>query len=71
MAWRIGVDTGGTFTDVVAVNEATGKRYVRKTSSTPDDPSLAVDESLPSFADNPMRAMIPANAAVTPAPMSA
>lgn len=41
MAWRIGVDTGGTFTDVVAVDEATGRRYVRKTSSTPDDPSRA------------------------------
>ena len=41
MAWRIGVDTGGTFTDVVAVNEQTGQRFVRKTSSTPDDPSRA------------------------------
>ncbi len=41
MAWRIGVDTGGTFTDIVAVDESTGQRYVRKTSSTPDDPSRA------------------------------
>jgi len=41
MSWRIGVDTGGTFTDVVAVDEVTGQRYVRKTSSTPDDPSRA------------------------------
>jgi N-methylhydantoinase A len=41
MAWRIGVDTGGTFTDIVAVNEATGQRHVRKTSSTPADPSEA------------------------------
>lgn len=41
MAWRIGVDTGGTFTDIVAVNEATGQRFVRKTSSTPADPSEA------------------------------
>ena len=41
MVWRIGVDTGGTFTDVVLVNEATGRRHVRKTSSTPDDPSRA------------------------------
>lgn len=46
MAWRIGVDTGGTFTDVVAVNEATGKRYVRKTSSTPDDPSRAFTQGI-------------------------
>lgn len=41
MAWRIGVDTGGTFTDIVAVNEDTGQRFVRKTSSTPADPSEA------------------------------
>jgi N-methylhydantoinase A len=41
MSWRIGVDTGGTFTDVVAVDESTGQRQVRKTSSTPDDPSRA------------------------------
>lgn len=41
MTWRIGVDTGGTFTDIVAVNEDTGERSVHKTSSTPHDPSLA------------------------------
>jgi N-methylhydantoinase A len=41
MSWRIGVDTGGTFTDVVAVNESTGERRIHKTSSTPDDPSRA------------------------------
>jgi len=41
MAWRIGVDTGGTFTDLVAVDERTGERHIRKTSSTPDDPSRA------------------------------
>jgi N-methylhydantoinase A len=41
MSWRIGVDTGGTFTDVVAVDESTGQRHVHKTSSTPDDPSRA------------------------------
>ena len=46
MAWRIGVDTGGTFTDVVAVDEATGQRHVRKTSSTPDDPSRAFTQGI-------------------------
>ncbi len=46
MAWRIGVDTGGTFTDVVAVNESTGQRFVRKTSSTPDDPSRAFSHGI-------------------------
>jgi N-methylhydantoinase A len=39
--WRIGVDTGGTFTDGVAIDEATGRRAERKTSSTPDDPARA------------------------------
>lgn len=46
MAWRIGVDTGGTFTDVVAVDETTGRRHVRKTSSTPDDPSRAFTQGI-------------------------
>jgi len=37
---RIGIDTGGTFTDVVAYNEATGELTVTKTPTTPADPSL-------------------------------
>ena len=36
---RIGVDTGGTFTDVVALDEDTGELTSTKTPSTPDDPS--------------------------------
>ncbi len=39
---RIGIDTGGTFTDVVAVDEATGEIFTTKTPSTPADPSLGV-----------------------------
>jgi N-methylhydantoinase A len=38
-ALRIGVDTGGTFTDVVAFDPATGEVTVTKTPSTPDDPA--------------------------------
>jgi N-methylhydantoinase A len=38
-AIRIGIDTGGTFTDVVAVEEATGRIITTKTPSTPADPS--------------------------------
>jgi N-methylhydantoinase A len=37
---RIGIDTGGTFTDVVAVDEDTGELAVTKTPSTPADPSV-------------------------------
>ncbi|MFD2090833.1 hydantoinase/oxoprolinase family protein [Blastococcus deserti] len=36
---RIGIDTGGTFTDVVAVDEATGATTTTKTPSTPADPA--------------------------------
>lgn len=42
MRYRIGVDTGGTFTDVALVEEATGKTAITKVPSTPDNPSLAV-----------------------------
>ncbi len=36
---RIGIDTGGTFTDVVALDERTGTLTTTKTPSTPDDPA--------------------------------
>jgi N-methylhydantoinase A len=36
---RIGIDTGGTFTDVVAVDEGTGEVATTKTPSTPADPA--------------------------------
>ncbi|HEX6255193.1 MAG TPA: hydantoinase/oxoprolinase family protein [Euzebyales bacterium] len=39
MTLRIGVDTGGTFTDVVAFDSASGTVTITKTPSTPDDPA--------------------------------
>jgi N-methylhydantoinase A len=36
---RIGIDTGGTFTDVVALDDATGELTVVKTPATPADPA--------------------------------
>ena len=36
---RIGIDTGGTFTDVVAVDEASGGVVTTKTPSTPSNPA--------------------------------
>jgi N-methylhydantoinase A len=39
MSWRIAVDIGGTFTDVVALEEASGTLHLRKVQSTPHDPS--------------------------------
>ena len=37
---RIGIDTGGTFTDVVAFDEVDGSVTTTKTPSTPHDPSV-------------------------------
>lgn len=42
MAWRIGIDSGGTFTDVCLFDDATGMVAVWKVPSTPDDPSRAI-----------------------------
>ena len=36
---RVGIDTGGTFTDVVAFDEDTGELVATKTPSTPADPA--------------------------------
>ncbi|MEM9186127.1 MAG: hydantoinase/oxoprolinase family protein [Planctomycetota bacterium] len=51
MSTRIGVDTGGTFTDVVGRNNATGAVRLLKTPSTPDDPGRAVLNGLREGAD--------------------
>lgn len=41
-AYRIGVDVGGTFTDMVAIEEETGEPLFIKTPTTPGDPSVGV-----------------------------
>ncbi|GAC1434959.1 MAG: hydantoinase/oxoprolinase family protein [Ktedonobacteraceae bacterium] len=46
MGYRLGVDVGGTFTDLVQVNDETGAFYRVKTPSTPTDPSQGVLEGL-------------------------
>ena len=38
---RLGVDIGGTFTDLVIMNEETGAITIEKVPSTPSDPSLS------------------------------
>ncbi len=43
--FRIGVDVGGTFTDIVAVDQSGAVHYV-KVPSTPSDPSIGVVEGL-------------------------
>ena len=39
-AYRLGVDIGGTFTDAVMMDEATGEISLVKMASTPQDPSV-------------------------------
>ncbi len=41
MRWRVGIDTGGTFTDFVLLEEETGRVLVAKCPSTPKDPAEA------------------------------
>ena len=43
---RIGVDIGGTFTDLILVNEQTGAFTIGKVLTTPADPSQAVETAL-------------------------
>jgi N-methylhydantoinase A len=42
MAFRLGVDVGGTFTDLLLVDEASGHTYMAKVLSTPEDSSVGV-----------------------------
>jgi N-methylhydantoinase A len=44
--WFMGIDTGGTFTDVVAIESQTGEMRTSKISSTPSDPSQSVMDGL-------------------------
>ena len=41
---RLGIDIGGTFTDLTLINDTTGELVVNKTLTTPEDPSLAVEQ---------------------------
>ena len=50
MAWVIGVDVGGTFTDFYAFEAASGAVRVHKTPSTPAEPARAVLEGLAAMA---------------------
>ncbi len=42
MSYKLGVDVGGTFTDLVLFDEATGRQVRAKTPSTPADPAVGV-----------------------------
>lgn len=42
MSYRLGVDVGGTFTDLLLVEERTGRTWAAKVPSTPDDQSVGI-----------------------------
>jgi len=44
--YRVTVDTGGTFSDFVYLNEESGEVSIAKVASTPDDPSRAIIEGV-------------------------
>ena len=46
MAWRVGVDSGGTFTDLCLFDTTSGAIRVWKVASTPDDPSRAIADGV-------------------------
>jgi N-methylhydantoinase A len=45
-SWRVGVDSGGTFTDICLLDEETRRVEVWKVPSTPDDPSLGIADGV-------------------------
>ena len=46
MTYRIGIDVGGTFTDLALYDDSTGQLWLAKILTTPEDPSKAVLEGL-------------------------
>ena len=52
MSYRLGVDVGGTFTDLLLVDEKSGKLYTAKVPSTPDDSSEGVFNGIKRVCDN-------------------
>ncbi|WP_421999936.1 hydantoinase/oxoprolinase family protein [Reyranella sp.] len=44
--WRVGVDSGGTFTDICLFDEASGRVETWKVPSTPDDPSRGIAQGV-------------------------
>src|ERR1039458_7069435 len=50
MKFKVGIDIGGTFTDIIAISD-TGDTTVHKTLSTPQDPSIGFINGLREVAE--------------------
>lgn len=51
MTFRLGVDVGGTFTDLLLVDETSGQTYMAKVPSTPEDSSVGVLDGIDRICD--------------------
>jgi N-methylhydantoinase A len=49
MSWVVGIDTGGTFTDLAAFEPSSGRSYLTKVPSTPLRPADAIVAALQAF----------------------
>ena len=52
MAYTLGVDVGGTFTDIFLVDETDGKIHTAKVPSTPQDSSIGVLNGIERVCEN-------------------
>ncbi len=52
MSYRLGVDSGGTFTDVVLFDAVSGQLRITKTLSTPENPSIGVFNGIQKIVKN-------------------
>ena len=49
--FRVGIDTGGTFTDIVLTDAASGRVEVTKVPSTPENPAIALCQGIKDILD--------------------
>ena len=65
MGIRVGIDTGGTFTDLVGVDEDSNQLIVSKRPSTPRNPEQGVFDALATSRQSLLRALVNYNIAIS------
>ena len=50
---RLGVDVGGTFTDLIYIDDEAGNILIHKLASTPDDPSRGTVQGITELTERP------------------